>query len=64
MEINNDLFSSLDNYQDNIEKKNKNIINLNITFDKNNNLKVDIQINDVNEKIEEWKKNCSSSKLE
>jgi len=55
MEINDDLFNSLDNYQENIEKKdNKNIINLNITFDEYDNLKVDIEINDVNkEKTEE-----------
>ena len=53
MEINDDLFNSLDNYQDNIEKNNKNIINLNITFDEYNNLKVNIEINDENkEKIE------------
>ena len=52
MEINSDLFNSLDNYQEKIEKKN--IINLNITFDEYDNLKVDIEINDENkEKTEE-----------
>jgi transcription initiation factor TFIIB len=50
MEINNDLFSTLDDYQEEEKikdiKKNENIINLNIYF-VDDKLKVDIIINDI-----------------